>query len=459
MTTLTNIYIQYKSLISEFNSSRQGVKDVAVSSMPQLIGVVTGLIGSILLARGLGPAELGNYSLVISLVGISGIISDFGIAQTAIRYASYAAARNDTTWQMMILRWALRVRLTIVFIASIFLCVIGPVIATRYWHNASLIPYIYIGLIGGIFRPLSTIPSIYFQSIRRFTVNAFINSSQRIFAFAGILIIAILSSWKLLYVILSNALAGILGALLFLTIVPKDAIISHRRHASGALSLKKYLLCPQSPSGNVTNIENPTNFAVLQMLLTIILNVTSQADIWLMGYFLDKSQIGVYIVAMRFTLPFSIVIAAINTALWPRASALHSTHSTIQLLKKTMKVCLVIFALGLFYALLAPRLTRPLFGDAYSSGITIAQLLCLKSCIALLYYPISLIGYSFGMIRHYLMIAVLNFFLIVVIDIMFLPKFGIAAAALALLLSEVVQLFVGGGIIFHKYRDLKVADV
>jgi O-antigen/teichoic acid export membrane protein len=440
------------------NKYRQGIKDIVVSFIPQIIGVFTGLIGSILIARGLGPTELGNYALIMSLIGMSAIISDLGIAQTAIRYASFAASKNDFSWQMMILRWALRLRLSLVIIASLFIGLLAPLISGQYWHNENLTFFIYLGLVGTIFIPLTTIPSIYFQSIRRFSTNALINSSQRIITFLGILLIAVLNCWKLTYVILSNTISLILGAFLFLVVIPRAAVISQREFKPEALSIKSFLLCPKSPTGNSMSIESPTNFAVLQMLLTIMLTISSQADIWLMGFFLHKSQIGIYNVAMRFTLPFSIIIAAINTALWPRASASISSYSTIRLINKTFTACLIIFVFGLFYSLFAPKLTYRIFGDAYSSGINIAQLLCLRSCIGLLYCPLSLIGYSFGMIRYYLMISVVNLLLIVTIDITFLPKIGIVAAAIALLISEVVQIIVGGGIIYYKYKNLKVVS-
>ncbi|MBK7260038.1 MAG: oligosaccharide flippase family protein [Ignavibacteriae bacterium] len=84
--------------------SKRGIRDVLVLIIPQVATVVAALVTSVLLARGLGPDGVGQYTLILSLAGVAASLSDLGIGQTAIRFASRAASVGDTDGQMSVLR-------------------------------------------------------------------------------------------------------------------------------------------------------------------------------------------------------------------------------------------------------------------------------------------------------------------------------------------------------------------
>lgn len=59
MTNVLNPTLLWNELWGALRGSRQGVKDVIVSAVPQLVGVFTRFFGSALIARGLGPTGMG----------------------------------------------------------------------------------------------------------------------------------------------------------------------------------------------------------------------------------------------------------------------------------------------------------------------------------------------------------------------------------------------------------------
>ena len=69
-----------------------GMRDVALGLVPQGLAAITGFVGSVLIARGLGPARLGEYALVMSVAGLATSLADLGVGQTAIRFAARAAS-------------------------------------------------------------------------------------------------------------------------------------------------------------------------------------------------------------------------------------------------------------------------------------------------------------------------------------------------------------------------------
>src|SRR6266702_2820806 len=108
----------YASLENIVTSSRKGIEDVIISMVPQSFSVLAGFLISVLIARGLGPEGMGNYALVLSVSGLAAALSDLGIGQTAIRFASRAASRNESENQLAILRWAFRLRILLVILIT-----------------------------------------------------------------------------------------------------------------------------------------------------------------------------------------------------------------------------------------------------------------------------------------------------------------------------------------------------
>ena len=61
---------------------RKAIEDVLVSMAPQAVALVVGMVTWVLMARGLGPAGLGQYALVMSVYLLTVQLADLGIGQT-----------------------------------------------------------------------------------------------------------------------------------------------------------------------------------------------------------------------------------------------------------------------------------------------------------------------------------------------------------------------------------------
>lgn len=441
----------------ELSGSRQGVKDVLISAVPQIVGLLTGFFSSVLIARGLGPEGMGQFALVMSLAGVATVLSDLGIGQTTIRYASQAAAIKDTPAQMAVLRWALRWRLSLVFVVTTAFFLLAPYIA-KLWHSESLLTYLRLGLLGGIFAALASIPTVYFQSIKRFSTNASVTSAQRLISFAGIIVLSVFSLWSLLNLMVVSLVASAIGAFVFLLMVPTAALWPQdaMRKLKG-LTPRLFFASPQMQhnTNNGLDSSSPTQFARFHMLATIISMMTMQADTWLMGYFLgDKGQIGLYSVATRFTLPMTLVLGAFNTALWPRASGLTEWSKLSGLLKKTLGFSVLLACPMIIYALTAPLLASFFFGSNYENSCLLGQILCLRYVFAFLICPVTVLGYSFGLVRVVWIVNLVQLLILVLFNVVFLPKIGPLASALALLVHEVFGSCVVGIIIFKRFHTV-----
>ena len=439
-------------------SMRYAIRDVGVSAIPQLIGVFTGFFSCVLIARGLGPRGMGQYALVLSLAGIATTLSDLGIGQTAIRYASRAAAGGDIPKQMAVLRWALRWRLTLVMLVTGAFFLIAPFVAAQIWHSAALTPYLRLGLLGGIFAAFASVPAVYFQSVKRFSTNATVTSAQKIISFAGILLLAALGLWSLRNLIVVSLAASAVGAFAFLVIVPKAALWSRGAlHELKGMSVRAFLRSPTMPrdTNGGLDLSTPTTFVRFHMLSTVLCMLIMRADVWMMGYFLEPSQLGVYSAATMFTLPLVIVIGAVNTALWPRASGVTDPHQLLVLLRKTLGYSALLALAMSVYAVSAPLLAPVLLGSAFEDSRLLGQVLSLRYCIALLASPLGIIGYGFGLVRIYWRINLVQMVMVFFIMWTLLPVYGPLGAAMALIANEITGVVLIGATVAHSYRAVR----
>lgn len=439
-------------------NSRKGFIDVAYSMVPQVARAIAGFAITIMIARGLGPTGLGQYALAYSFSDLVFSLSDLGIGQTAIRYASRAFILEDTDEQFAILRWAFRIRLILVFFIVFLLFLLAPFIANQIWHLSTLTGLIRLSLFAGVFGALAGVPTIYFQSQKRFDMVAKILLLQTIISMSGFLFLAIINQWSVSLVIILNLVATGVGAIIFLFSIPKKAYftIADIKHITKARILTA-LRGPLNDNviDNTLDHNSPNSFATYMLLASILIMAIMRVDVWLMGVFLTKDQIGVYTVAARFTIPLIMVLSATNTALWPRVSNLVNYQAILILLNKIFRLCALLACFCFLYSIFFPLLTPLLLGSKYNSSIFLGQLLCMRYTLAILFIPVALIGYSFGLVKIYFWMNLLQLIVVVTINIFLLPIYGPIGSAIALIVNEMIGLTITGFFVNRKISSFR----
>ena len=404
------------------------LKDTLVSAIPQIVAIVAGILTSVLLARGLGPKGLGEYTLIISIATLVPVLSDLGINQSAVRFASQAASEKNTEAQNSVLRWAFRIRMFLLIAITIILFFISPYICHNIWHIPKLTHILQLSLLIGIFTTLSAIPTVYFQSLKKFKTNAIVQTLQTILASGGIIIIAILNKWSLYYVILSSIIAALVSAIFFFHIVPKSIFFEKKEMKN---FFKSFFQISQDENIKQKFQKEIHSFTFYFILISIMCAINSKLDIYLMGVFLDKETIGIYSVAQRIILPLTMIIAAYQTQLWPKLSStgINSKYN-ISVLKQ-MKKSNIIIALGFaLYSIIAPLFIPIMFGEVYSSCILLTQILCFRYCLNIIIIPIDTIGYNYQLAKIYSINNFIQMILGSILYIIFLPQINIWSVAI-----------------------------
>lgn len=447
----------YQTMVDTLMGSQRGIKDVLILIIPQVVSVIAAFVTSVLIARGLGPSGIGKYALILSVSGVAASLSDLGIGQTAIRFASRAAATQDTYGQMAVLRWAFRLRIVFSLTVTCVLILLAPYVSAL-WKSPDLTPLIRIGLLGGIFAALASIPSVYFQSLKQFGRNATINVAQTLIALLGIALLAMLGLWSVLNVVVVTVIAGAVGAMIFLLSIPRLALVGRGRVPTSIREVfRKIWKNPLSDHGEpaLQQDDTPTTFARFNLVSTVIVLVILRLDVWLMGIFLNDTDVGIYNIATRFSTPMAMLLTAIGGALWPRASSRMELDDIRELMFKTLRLSGVLGFLATIYAVFVPILAPLFFGKEFEGSTLLGQILCLRYAFAIVIAPIGVIGYSLGMVRVYWLVNLVQLAAVASINILFLSVLGPLAAALALLANELLGVTIVGSVIWRKLGGRK----
>ena len=437
----TSVSKAWTSLWRLIVSSRQGITDTVLSMVPQGLTLISGLVASILLARGLGPEGMGHYALILSFSGLVMGLTDLGITQTAVRFASRAVALGDSELHLTVLRWAFRLRMVAVLVVGVAAYALAPVITGNIWHAPQLSSLVRLSLLTCVFTGVSSVPMTYFQSLRRFKANAAVSTTQAVLVFIGILAVAGLRAWSVYWVVTVSVAAAAIVAVVFVALIPGRAYFDPAgTPRSPGVLFGNILRFPHSEALATRQLDGTgvNEFAGYMVLAALLSAVILRADVWLMGAFLNKPQVGLYCVASYISMPVAFVVLALNTALWPRFSALTDRRQTASLLRGLLLVCAVLALCLLAYSIAAPLLIPSLFGELYRPGIGIGQLLCVRYCISVICVPLALAGYSFGIARVVWRILLVQATAVFGLNMLLLTAIGPAAAAIALIANDLV---------------------
>src|ERR1039458_1699311 len=116
----------------------RAVADVSVLLVQQVASTGISAITSVLTARGLGPSGLGLVALAQNVTGLSGSLSNLGVNQTALRYASREMAAGNQAAAFSVLRWAFRQRMALVLAITAVAYAFAPMLANNLWHKPEL---------------------------------------------------------------------------------------------------------------------------------------------------------------------------------------------------------------------------------------------------------------------------------------------------------------------------------
>lgn len=207
------------------------------------------------------------------------------------------------------------------------------------------------------------------------------------------------------------------------------------------IRIRKYI---KKPSQKLELAKHMKPISIL-LVVSIAVEIYAMIDTTMIGVFCDDSTVGCYSNAMKLTRMVTTSAAAIGAVLFPRLSLVFLNNDQAhfnELINTGIKIMLMFAipaAVGLI--LLREDIILILFGDSFIGAIPILSILSIMIPIVVCN---TLLGgqvlVTLGRENKYMISVVLASIVNVVLNSLFIPRFGAPSAAFASLISESIVL-------------------
>ncbi len=409
--------------------ARKVARNALYNSSALMVGSISGLFLTVILARILKPENFGIYSLALSVAMLAIAFSNLGIDGAVIRYTAYYVGKGDLKKVRGHLYYFFKIKFVLALIVSAVLIFSSKELASLFKDERLTLPFI---IAGGV---------IFFASLANFFNSFFVGLQEFRYYFLKQNIYE-LSRWifglPLAFVFLaSGALVGYsiahLMAFLFLY------FIAFSKYGE----LIKGERCEPDRSSR--------KFIGFMTVASVSGVIYTYVDSIMIGYLLNSTEVGFY--RASYTIVFTIIgfISSLSAVLFPTFTQLSTQEIVFALKRLNRYVSTIAFpaAAGLFF--LSEELIRIVYGTDYLSAIPAMMVLS----FALIPGAFNYLGTIFNskeradisaviITASMLLNVVLNYFLIIYM--------GIAGAALATVISRFFFIIVIVLLLWRTFR-------
>ncbi len=433
------------------------LENILTLVVPKLFGLLANVASTILIVRGLSVEDVGAYTLIFGYYMLMLVLSDLGINQTVLRYAAKAATHEHEHTQL--LNWGTRLKFLSLCSFGLLFFFFAPLVA-KAWGSLSLAPLMRLALLIGFANSMLAMPIVYFQSKQIFKQAGILIALQSFFNLSPLLYLQFSGAWSLTAVIISGVVSSLLTLTVGLMMMPIKTYWDIDTLKACIAEPQSFLLAPVKQEFN-SEMEflSPMHYLLFIMPAGLLFAIASRIDVWLMGYFLTKAEIGVYGMAQRAALPLMAVSESVDGALSPVASAIKERKGIENFLKSSLKTILAIMAMGLLYAIVVPQLVPMLFGEAYQNGVWVTSLLCLRIVVGIASSPFTWLAYNFDYAKAQWLVRVVQLGVMIALNLILLSYWGIFAPATAWIVFELIGMISAVGFLFLSLQKRNVTQL
>jgi O-antigen/teichoic acid export membrane protein len=367
---------------------------------------------SIAVVRRFGSATFGQYSSVLAFVGLFSVLSDLGLGSWGTRAIAQEPARtSELVWRVATLRIALSAATAAVIVGLAAL--IYPAQHVLAIAVASCALFLF-GVSGAF--------DMAWLGHERLDISSSVSVINQL-AFVGI----------------GTAVLVLHGGVLALVIASIVAL-ALATAASWRMARRRLGLTFARPTlrGGWPLVRACAPIGAVQISLLI----SYKMDTVLLSIFRSNEIVGVYAVAYNLIFSLMLISHSVNLALFPALSRVSDDRAALNDLAARAVKCLTLLCVPVAFggALLASALIRVLYTDAYRQAATVLQIVIWVLPFMFLTefygYYLTAIHRERSAGRAALIMAGMN----VVLNLICIPRFGVWAAAIITVITEVVFL-------------------
>jgi O-antigen/teichoic acid export membrane protein len=411
------------------------VDTLAENSFFNLIGAIanmsTRFAVSAIVARLLGPSQMGVYSLLIFIVGIAETFTNLGLQNLAIKYVSECAEEGQKNRAGTILVYVLKVKICTTVLAGTVLVLISGTLASFYGVT-DLRSYIIFYAIALIPSSLGMIFQTAIQGFQRYRILAVRNT--------------IIGPLQILLTVIALKLGLNIQGLIGVTVVLAFLDVSiYYWYLSRRLNVTLEY-------GNVPDQEIKSKLfrynwqvAIIVMLDAI---VWQRSEVFFLGKLSAQAEVAFYSMAYNLSSWLVAFLPGIFTSvLFPMMSRLYGENDRDSIRKlylvSTRYLLILSIPTCIGGMLLSQQLVSGLYGDQYLPMVSVLRILMLSASAGVIASPGASVLYSTE--RQSIIMKVGSIIAIgnITLDLILIPKFGAMGAALANSSAQISGVIIG----------------
>lgn len=377
------------------------------------ISALVHFILRVFLARYLGADDLGLYSLSFAAYSFGLVLSGFGIGSGLTKYA--AQYKNDSSRLNSLLSSGCAVSLASGCLMGIILYLLSPVIANRFFHIPEMTNLLRIVALAFPFIAMQKASLCFLNGLRQMRAFAIINIAQNALV---IVLTAVL-------VVLGHGVGGAIVALVVpvalmsvISLYPIRGFISKPNLAQHGTAIKALMV-----------------FGLYVVLANVITTVQGQIDTVILGYRMTESDVGYYTSALIVAQGMSLPSGAIQMITGPSIAGYWGNgdvQSIESMVKRVMKLTAV-FMIPLVFpvAFFANELSAVIFGEGFTSAGLPLQILIVGTVFGSVQASVGSVLSSTSFVSVLFKLGGLTLICSIVMNLLLIPRFGIAGAAIA----------------------------
>ena len=348
------------------------IKKVFYNGLADFSLLFAGIFSSVVLARLLGPQQWGHYSQMMWLISFAGILANFGLTYTSMRFVANLSGREDKADIRPLVKWIFIVQLLLALLTSIvvFLFADQLVSVTGWQVDPILVRITSLGIFSYTLLQLG---------------NAILRGLQE-FRFLSIL--SIFSS------------GFILAAILFVLFWPGISTLIL------AISIGQFLLLPLIVRKIRTNLKNIAissrhpfpeiwkpvlNYTILVFLTTLVDQIVWQrSEIFFLARLEDPSYSGFYSLSYTIsTLAIGTLPVALTGILTPVFSSMKGAPTNLHYLfqKSFAYLNLIVFPSTVGLIIVAPKLIDCFYGERFLPAVPVLQIIAGSTAVGICTRP------------------------------------------------------------------------
>jgi O-antigen/teichoic acid export membrane protein len=376
----------------------------------------------IVIARHFGPEVYGSLSLAIGILGIFTFLAVFGLDEGLLRFIPFYRQRKQNKKILAIFHFSFKFVLCLSLLLGLIMFLISKFIAEKFFHSSSLTLFFQMF---SLLVPLCSLTRLYLSSLRAFEkigwysfLTNFIEGFFRL-VFLVVFIFIGLGSFSVSFSYVLGTIILFVGSLLSFKSLANYSF-------KGPHLLKK-------------NKSELINYSWPMMFSFVIGTIFSWIDSFMIGYFKTASEVGLYNAAMPLAALLVFIPGLFLQLFSPMINRLYSEKNIMLIKNLSQQIGKWIFVLNLpifiILVLFPGVLLNFLFGSEYISASTSLIFLSIGE---MFYAQFSLSANLLNMLKKSklnLINVVVSSILNILLNLLFVPKYGINGASFATMLS------------------------